>query len=56
MTTIEYYASVAILSLLFALAIQLGRYLERIEWNKLIQQGKLPKPRNAQRIKGTPHA
>jgi len=24
----------------------IGKYLERLKWNRLIQQGKLPKPKN----------
>lgn len=27
------------------LGIKLGKHLERVEWNKLIEEGKLPKPK-----------
>jgi hypothetical protein len=31
--------------LTFALAFRYGRYTERVAWNKLIQEGKIPKPK-----------
>jgi hypothetical protein len=29
------------------IGITLGKYSERVKWNKLIQEGKLPKPRGS---------
>lgn len=37
-------AQVLINALLFALAFTIGRIVERQEWNRLIEQGKIPRP------------
>jgi len=29
------------------IGFSIGKHLERVEWNKLIQEGKLPKPKSA---------